>query len=289
MSVIKDETEWFSETLEERTAFSVRYVNKLYDEMSDFQRIEIYETEMMGRVLVLGGCFMVTQKDAFIYHEMLVHPVMMAAGNAKNVLVIGGGDGGTVTEIVKHAGVESVTLCEIDPMVVSACSEFFPVIASGLADPRVTVVNDDGAEYIRNRKGEFDAIFVDSTDPVGPGKALFEVSFYESIRDGLREGGAASFQTESPLFMEDVFAMSVSDLRGTFGKQHASPYLAVVPSYPGGLWSFTFCSVSRDPLKDAPEELPVGIANQLRYYDPAVHRAAFTLPVFVRKLLEPKK
>lgn len=289
MPVMKDENDWFSEAFEGQTAFSVRYTGKLYDEMSDFQRIEIYETETMGRVLVLGGCFMVTEKDTFIYHEMLVHPVMMVVGNAKNVLVIGGGDGGTVTEIVKHPGVESVTLCEIDPMVVSACSEFFPVIASGLADPRVTVVNDDGAEYIRNRKGQFDAIFVDSTDPVGPGKALFEISFYESIKDGLREGGAASFQTESPLFMEDVFAMSISDLRGTFGKQNAVPYLATVPSYPGGLWSFTFCSASRDPLKEAPLEVPAGIRDQLRYYDPAVHRAAFALPVFVRKLLEPKK
>lgn len=289
MSVIRDDKEWFSETLEERTAFSVRYVSKLYDEMSDFQRIEIYETEMLGRVLVLGGCFMVTQKDAFIYHEMLVHPVMMVAGNVRNVLVIGGGDGGTVTEIVKHPGVESVTLCEIDPMVVSACFEFFPVIASGLADPRVTVVNDDGAEFIRNRKGEYDAIFVDSTDPVGPGKALFEVPFYESIREGLREGGAASFQTESPLFMEDVFTMTVSDLRRTFGAQRAVPYLATVPTYPGGLWSFTFCSASRDPMAEAPEELPDSLKAQLRYYDSAVHRAAFALPLFVRRLLEPKK
>jgi spermidine synthase len=289
MSVIMDDTEWFSEKLHDRTAFSVRYTSKLYDEMSDFQRIEIFETETMGRVLVLGGCFMVTQKDSFIYHEMLVHPVMMVAGNVKNALVIGGGDGGTVTEIVKHPGVESVTLCEIDPMVVSACSEFFPDISAGLSDPRVTVVNDDGAAFIRNRKGQFDAIFVDSTDPVGPGKALFEVSFYESIRDGLRAGGAASFQTESPLFMEDVFAMSVSDLKGTFGKQNAVPYLATVPSYPGGLWSFTFCSVSRDPLRDAPAELPAATRDHLRYYDYAVHRAAFALPVFVRKLLEPKK
>lgn len=287
--MIRDASEWFSETFEERTAFSVRYVSKLYDEVSDFQRIEIYETEKLGRVLVLGGCFMVTQKDAFIYHEMLVHPVMTVVGNVRNVLVIGGGDGGTVTEIVKHPCVESVTLCEIDPMVVSACSKFFPIISSGLSDKRVTVVNGDGAEYIRNRKGEYDAIFVDSTDPVGPGKALFEVSFYESIRDGLRNGGAASFQTESPLFMEDVFSVSVSDLKGTFGQRGAFPYLATVPTYPGGLWSFTFCSGSRDPLQEAPEELPASLKEQLRYYDPAIHRAAFALPVFVRKLLEPKK
>lgn len=289
MSVILDDKAWFSETYNDRTAFSVRYASKLYDETSDFQRIEIYETETLGRVLVLGGCFMVTEKDSFIYHEMLVHPVMTAARDVRNVLVIGGGDGGTVTEIVKHAGVESVTLCEIDPMVVSACSEYFPIISSGLADPRVTVVNGDGAEYIRNRRGQYDAIFVDSTDPVGPGKALFEVSFYESIRDGLREGGAASFQTESPLFMEDVFAMSVSDLKGVFGTSGASPYLATIPTYPGGLWSFTFCSLSRDPMKEAPNELPSSLKDRLRYYDPAVHRAAFALPVFVRKLMEGRK
>ena len=134
MSLI--ESEWFTEMWEGQTAFSVRYSEKLFDRVSPFQRIEIFQTEGMGRVLVLGGCFMVTEKDSFIYHEMLVHPAMSVVPQARKVLVIGGGDGGAVTEAMKYPEVESVTLCEIDPMVVESCREYFPEISAGLSDPR---------------------------------------------------------------------------------------------------------------------------------------------------------
>jgi spermidine synthase len=280
------QAEWFTEIYGEATAFSVRYSRKVLDTNSAFQKIEIFDTDALGRVLILNGCFMVTEKDSFIYHEMLVHPAMEALSAPRRVLIIGGGDGGAVTEVVKYSTVESVTLCEIDPLVVESCREYFPEISQGLSDPRAQVVCEDGAAFVKNFTQEFDLVLVDSTDPVGPGVALFETSFYESIKKSLRRGGAAVFQTESPLFMGDVFSKTVRDLRLVFGSDAATPYLATIPSYPGGLWSFTFCSETVDPVRKEPWELPRELTRTLRYYNPHVHSAAFALPVFVGKMTE---
>jgi spermidine synthase len=277
--------EWFTEAFEDSTAFSVRCAERLFDQKSDFQRVEILSTEALGRVLVLDGCFMVTEKDTFIYHEMLVHPAMQAVSDPKRVLIIGGGDGGAVTEAVKYPGVESVTLCEIDPLVVEACRQFFPTLASGLEDPRVKVVHEDGAAYVRQFEDYFDVVLVDSTDPVGPGVALFETSFYDSVRRSLRKGGALVCQSESPLFMKDNFLLAVRNLTSAFGPQAVRTYLATIPSYPGALWSFTFCSEGVEPLGGERAVLPPFLQGRLQYYTPEVHRAAFALPVFVRDLI----
>lgn len=283
MSLKQDQ--WFTEAFEDRTAFSFRHTGIVYDKTSDFQRVQIFDSEVLGRVLVLDGCFMVTEKDSFIYHEMLVHPAMAVAREPRKALVIGGGDGGAVTELVKYPELQSVTLCEIDPMVVSACREYFPEISAGLTDPRVNVAHEDGSAFIRSFEAEFDVILVDSTDPVGPGKALFEVSFFEDIKRGLKPGGVAVFQTESPLFMEKVFSAAVRDLQKVFGTNEGRPYLAPIPTYPGALWSFTFCSLNRDPLGNAPNALRPELTKRLRYWTPEVHRASFALPVFVEDLI----
>ncbi len=281
-----DVAQWRTEIYENSTAFSVKYATTLFDGRSAFQRVEILDTDYLGRVLLLDGLFMVTEKDHFIYHEMLVHPAMHVVPDPRRVLVIGGGDGGTVTELVKHPGLQSVILCEIDEMVVSSCREFMPAVSSGLDDPRVETVFRDGAAFVREHPGEFDLILVDSTDPIGPGVVLFEEPFYESVKKALRKGGAAVFQTESPLFMERTFCTSVKRLRRVFGQRAALPYLTVIPSYPGALWSFTFCSELRDPLKEAPSAQPGYLDGKLRCYDAQVHSAAFVLPVFVREALE---
>jgi spermidine synthase len=279
------QSEWFTEIWKDQTAFSMRYSEKLFDRVSEFQRIEIFQTEGLGRVLILGGCFMVTEKDSFIYHEMLVHPAMSVLPHARKILIIGGGDGGAVTEAMKYPGVQSVTLCEIDPMVVESCLEYFPEISAGLSDPRAQVVNDDGAAYVARFEEEFDLVLVDSTDPVGPGAALFERTFYEAIKRSLRKGGVAVLQTESPLLMEKDFVKAVADLREVFGRPAVRPYLATVPSYPGGLWSFTFCSQDVDPVGQAPSN-PRLAGGDLQYYTPAVHCAAFALPALVERLIE---
>ncbi|MFH0821827.1 MAG: polyamine aminopropyltransferase, partial [Pseudomonadota bacterium] len=236
-----NETEWFVEAYEDQTAFAVRYTKELVDQAGPFQRIQVFQSTAMGRVLILNGCFMVTEKDAFIYHEMLVHPAMRTLTRPKRVLIIGGGDGGAVTEAVKYPGVESVTLCEIDKMVVDCCRDHFPEISRGLDDPRVKTVYDDGAAFVRNHEGYFDLIMVDSTDPVGPAQALYETDFYQAVKRGLTSEGIAVFQTESPLFMPAVFAEAEAKLKSVFGGPAVRPYFAVIPCYPGGLWSFTMC------------------------------------------------
>jgi spermidine synthase len=283
MSIKSDQ--WFSEIFGGTTAFSVLFSKKLYESKSLFQNIEVYETPTLGRVLILDGCFMVSEADGFIYHEMLVHPAMATVGNAKKVLVIGGGDGGAVTEIVKYPDVESCTLCEIDPMVVEVCREFFPHVSSGLSDPRVKIVNEDGAKFIQRFKREFDVVLVDSTDPVGPGEVLFQEPFYLAVKESLCRGGAAVFQTESPLFMRDVFVKAVKGLNATFGRDCARPFLSTIPSYPGALWSFTLCSEAFDPAHQKPQTLPSYLSTNLNYYNPEIHFSAFALPQFVRKML----
>ncbi|MEW6114245.1 MAG: polyamine aminopropyltransferase [Thermodesulfobacteriota bacterium] len=278
-----NEQEWLTEVFENRSAFALRYRAKLFDQASQFQRVQIFETEPMGRALILDGCYMLTERDAAIYHEMLVHPAMNVLSAPGDVLVIGGGDGGAVSQIVKYPQVRSVTLCEIDRMVVDACREFVPQIAVGLEDPRVQVLYQDGAAFVKAHTGEFDLILVDSTDPVGPAKTLYETSFYQSVKAALRDGGAAVFQTESPLFMTEVFFEAVGKLAGVFGDHGTYPYFATVPCYPGGLWSFTFCSDQVDPTTRPPSALSPDLEPTLEYYTDGIHRAAFAAPAFVRR------
>ncbi len=280
-----DDSRWFTEVYEARTAFSVKYTERVFQGASKFQKVEIFETDFMGRVLALDGLFMVTMRDHFIYHEMLVHPAMEVLSDPRKVLVIGGGDGGTVTELVKHPGLESIILCEIDEMVVSACREFMPEVSAGLEDPRVTTVFEDGAAFVRQHSSEFDLILVDSSDPIGPGVVLFDEPFYESVKGALKREAIAVFQTESPMFMEETFCRTVKRLRKVFRTRSARPYFAVMPSYPGGLWSFTFSSEVQDPLEDAPAELSPCLQGKLRYYDTRIHKAAFAMPVFVKEAL----
>ncbi len=278
-----NESSWLTEIYDGSTAFSVKYSGKLFDRESEFQRVEVFDTPVLGKVLILGGCFMVTEKDHFIYHEMLVHPAMSCLRSPKHALVIGGGDGGAITELAKYPGLESLTLCEIDPMVIDTCREYFPEVSKGLNDPRVTIVTRDGAAFVSEFRNHFDAIFVDSTDPVGPGEALFRTSFFESIKSALTQKGVAVFQTESPLFMANVYAKAVSDLRSVFGLANATPYVTVIPTYPGAMWSFTFCSETVNPLnQNNAGSAPSGLS----FYTEAVHKGAFALPPFASKLIK---
>ncbi len=280
-----NEKEWFTEAYENNTAFSVRFSKKLFETKSEFQKIGVYQTPVMGRVLSLDGCFMVTDKDSFVYHEMLTHPSMSMIAHPETALVIGGGDGGTITELVKYPSLKSITLCEIDAEVVSTCKKFFPEISSGLSDSRVKVVCLDGAAYVKTFQEEFDVILVDSTDPVGPGKALYELDFYRSVKKALKRGGVAAFQTESPLFMSTIFADTVKNLGSVFGADSAIPYLCVIPSYPGALWSFTMCSAEPMDLSRPCAGLTDEALKTLNFYSRRIHEAAFVLPNFVRELI----
>jgi spermidine synthase len=221
---------------------------------------------------------------------MLVHPPLFAHPNPKRVLIIGGGDGGSVREALRHAGVERVTLVEIDGLVVETCRKYFPALTSGLDDPRAEVLIQDGFAYLDDHQGQFDVILVDSTDPVNlaednqptPAAVLFTPDFYGKIQRALRPGGIAAFQSENPFYSGPVLRDMHRDLRAQFGK--VMLYLANVPTYPGGLWSFTVASDQVD-LHDLRIASPPEWTRQLKYFQPAMFPGILVLPRYVEQLI----
>ena len=265
------------------TRLGVKVKKTLFRGKSDFQEVMVFESEDWGRVLTLDGCFMVTERDEFVYHEMLSHPACMANGNVKTALVIGGGDGGTVREILKHDP-ERVDLVEIDKMVIDASREFLPSVAGKLSDPRVTINTVDGLKWGADRKNAYDVVFVDSCDPVGPGIGLFQAPFYKNVAASLKAGGIMVAQSESPHQHPDIIRTQYAELRKAF--KHEGMYLAHMPTYPTGCWSFAYCSndvsVEQGIERAAKATKPI----DTKYYNRDLHRGAFLLPNFAKKLVE---
>ena len=273
---------WFAERQTPSVQLACRVSRTLVRRRTAHHDLAILETEPFGRMLVLNGAIQLTLADEFVYHEMLAHVPLSAHPDPRRVLVVGGGDGGTVREVLRHPGVEEVVLAEIDGDVVEACRNYLPEVASALSDPRVHLAIGDGVRHVQEHPQAYDVILVDSTDPVGPATQLFGPAFVESCRRALRPGGLLAAQTESPFFHGDLIAASFGHFRSTF--PIARLYLAPVPTYPSGLWSFTVGSLGPDPARPVREEPTVRSAA--RYYTPEVHRAAFALPGFVRRLVE---
>jgi spermidine synthase len=272
---------WLTE--EHTPGYRVQWcVNRvLYRTQSRYQDIAIVELREFGRALILDGIVQTTVADEFHYHEMIAHVPLCAHPNPRSVLVIGGGDGGTVREVLKHSPVQHVVLVEIDEAVIEACREHLPELSAGLADPRVDIVIADGRKYLESCIDEFDVILVDSSDPIGPAADLFVADFYASIFTALKNDGLFVAQTESPLFYRDLFCRIVKNIRCLF--PIVRPYLTVVPTYTSGYWSFTVGSKKYDPERP----LRQVESGQLRCYGPAVHRAVFALPPVVSDLIPP--
>jgi spermidine synthase len=247
----------------------------LYNRKSAFQKIEIVENRDFGRVLFLDGLLQTTEKDEFYYHEMLVHPAMSSHPRPRNVLIIGGGDGGALREILRHP-VEKAWMVEIDGQVVEACRRHFGWIEEPLAGGRAELVIDDGNVFIRRTRETFDVILVDSSDPVGPSAVLHEEGFYRKLKSRLRPGGIIAAQAGSLVLHQDQHAAKARYLRKMF--KHARFYLGPVPTYPVGTWCYTFLSDAVDPTSARKLRIPAG----LKYYNPEIHRAAFALPNFLR-------
>ncbi|MEW6047813.1 MAG: polyamine aminopropyltransferase [Bacillota bacterium] len=274
---------WFTEKQLPALGITCRVTRALEVRKTEYQQLAVLETEPWGRMLVLDGMIQLTQADEFIYHEMLAHVPLAAHGRVRRVLVVGGGDGGTVREVLRHPGVEEVVLAEIDAEVVEVCRRFFPETASCLDDPRVRLSIGDGIAHVAEHPATYDAILVDSTEPVGRAVGLFSREFYASCRSALRPGGILAAQTESPFYNKELITRCSEAMRDVFGR--AWLYLAPVPTYPSGLWSFTVASLGPDPSRPAADD---GWAVPgLRYYSRAVHRAAFVLPPFVEALVAP--
>ncbi len=249
---------------------------RLLAEKSPYQKIEIFDTDFFGRVLFLDGLVQTTTKDEFFYHEMLVHPAMLSHPKPQEVLVIGGGDGGALREVLRYP-VNRAVLVEIDDRVVEACKKFFPGLSSALHDRRVQLEIADGNKHIRKSARKFDVIVVDSSDPVGPSAVLHQREFYVRLKGCLNPGGIVAAQAGSPLYYLGHLRKKIAFLRRLF--KFASFYLGPVPTYPGGLWCYVFLSEKINPLKRPKKEPPAG----LKYYNLDIHRAAFALPEFLRK------
>lgn len=280
---------WFTERHTPNVKFSIRVDSQLYSAQSDFQRIDIFESAEFGRFLTLDGYMMLTEKDEFIYHEMIVHVPMAVHAAVRRVLVIGAGDGGVVRELAHYPEIEAVDLVEIDPLVVEACQRFLPQTASHLADPRVHIHYEDGLKFVRRQTDAYDLIIVDSTDPFGPGEGLFTKEFYGNCCKALHPDGIMVNQHESPFYNQDALAMQRAHKRITQSFALSRVYQAHIPTYPSGHWLFGFSSQHYHPVKGlTPEAVARWQARQIptRYYTANLHRGAFALPAYVERLLE---
>jgi len=246
-----------------------------------YQDLAVIDTLQFGKMLVLDGMVQTTEKDEFVYHEMIAHVAMQAHPNPRDVLVVGGGDGGAIREVLKYSSVETATLVEIDEAVIEVSRKYLPDIAVGLSDPRVTVLVADGIEHVKQSTGKYDVILVDSTEPVGPAIGLFSEEFYRNIYRALKKDGIFVAQTESPFFNRDLIKDVYARIARVFPLTKL--YLASIPTYPSGLWSFTAGSKCYEPENGG--DKPV----KTKYYNKDVHQGAFRLPGFVRELLEEEK
>ncbi|WP_131923952.1 polyamine aminopropyltransferase [Hazenella coriacea] len=271
---------WYTEKQTKNHGITTKINKTIYHDQSEFQTLDVIETEEFGNMLVLDGMVMTTDRDEFVYHEMITHVAMNTHPNPQHVLVVGGGDGGAIREVLRYPTVTQAVLAEIDGKVIEASKEYFPQIASGLTDVRVDLQVADGIKHIQENKGKYDVILVDSTEPVGPAVGLFQKPFYEGIYEALKEDGIMVAQTESPWFNQDLIRQVFRDISNTFPVTRL--YTASIPTYPSGLWSFTIGSKKYDPLTVADSDLH---SFDTKYYRPEMHKALFQLPVFVQELL----
>lgn len=277
---------WYDETFDDQVRYGLRVEQVLYRGRSEFQEIEVIETSRWGRVLCLDGVFNTSDGDEWLYHEMLVHPAMVLAPRVARVLVVGGGDGGTIREVLRHHDVERCTLVEIDEEVVRVSKEYLPNHGTAWDDPRLTLEFRDGLKFVADAAPDsFDVILVDGTDPIGAGTVLFGERFLADCRRCLAPDGLFCIQSESPLLMPDAFAAIQGRLRGAFADVH--PYLGPVPIYAAGVWSYSLCGEDLSPGR--PNRERQGRLGGLQYYCPEVHDAAFALPPFVRRLIRGEK
>jgi spermidine synthase len=274
--------DWAHELHQETMLLGYKARRRLFSKQSPFQRVEVVETESYGKMLFNDGVVMISERDEFVYHEMIAHVPLFVHSRPRRVLVIGGGDGGTVREAIRHAPVEHCRLVEIDAAVVEACREHIPQTSAALEDPRVEVTIGDGVEFVARTAERYDLVLVDSTDPVGPAKPLFGPEFYANVHRVLESGGIVVSQAESPFFDLEQQRSLLEILGERFERVHLYNYANI--TYPGGLWSFSLAiKGGLCPLGDFDAARVASSGMRFRYYGPEVHRAAFVLPAFQRE------
>ena len=283
---------WFSEFHTPDVKHSIRVNKQLYSKQSDYQRIDIFETPEFGRVLTLDGNVMLTERDEFIYDEMIVHVPMAVHKEAKDILVIGAGDGGVVRELTRYDRVERIDLVEMDPQVVEACRAYLPGNACRMDDRRVHIYFENALKYIRRCEEEYDLIIVDSSDPFGPSEGLFTREFYGSCFNALKADGIMVNQQGSPFYAEDASAMQRSHKRIASTFPVSRVYQAHIPTFAAGYWLFGFASKKYHPIDDLDADAWKALNMRTRYYTARLHVGAFYLPAFLEEMLreveEPK-
>ena len=277
---------WFSELQTPNVKLSIRVDRQLYSGRSEFQRIDIFDSPEFGRFLTLDGYMMLTEKDEFIYHEMITHVPMAVHPCVKKVLVIGAGDGGVIRELTRYPEIEQIDLVELAQRVVGGCKNSLPQTACRFDDPRVHIYYEDGLKFIRRFENEYDLIIVDSTDPFGPGEGLFTREFYGSCYKALKEDGIMVNQHESPFYDEDATACQRAHKRIVESFPISRVFQAHIPTYPSGHWLFGFASKKYHPLKDLAEARWNLRGLGCKYYTTTLHKGAFYLPAYVEELLK---
>jgi spermidine synthase len=276
---------WYSERHTPHVEFSIKVDRQLYSGQSEFQRVDVFDSKEFGRFLTLDGYMMLTEKDEFIYHEMMVHVPMAVKPECKRVLVIGAGDGGVIRELVRYASVEHIDLVEIDPLVVEVCRQYLPQTACRLDDERVRIHYEDGLKYIRRFENQYDLVIVDSTDPFGPGEGLFTREFYGNCYKALTQDGIMINQHESPFYQEDAQAMQRAHKRIVESFPVSKVYQAHIPTYPSGHWLLGFASKGLHPVHDLNGVKWNTLGLGTRYYNTRLHAGSFALPTYVEALL----
>jgi spermidine synthase len=281
---------WFTDK-DDNQAVSLRHTgNVLFHEDSPYQKVRVLESYSHGKFLAINNMVMAAERDEFHYHEMIVHPALQLHGDPRRVLVIGGGDGGTIREVFKYPNIEKVVMVEIDEAVVRASKLHLPTLSCEFGNPKLELRIEDGLEYVKNARDEsFDAILVDGSDPVGPAEGLFTEAFYRDCHRVLKKDGVLVTQGESPMFHEKAFIELNRCLKGIFGKDRAHTLLFYMSTYPSGMWSLQLSTKgAKVPEKDFSAEKARAFAKEkkLKYYNEGMHVAAFMLPGFVQKMLK---
>lgn len=275
---------WYSELHQGKSGLTLKVDRIVESLQSEFQRIDVIENQDFGKLLVLYGSLMVADNDNNAYNEMLAHVPLFVHPAPAHVLIVGGGDCGVLTEVLKHPEVRQCTMCEIDEMVVQTARKHFPDLTIGLNDPRADLAFEDGKKFIETTDKKYDVILLDLSDPVGPAADLFQKDFYRQVAEHLNEDGILVPQTESPYFNQRTVAQLFRNLRAFFPLVRM--YTCFMPIYPSGYWSFGFASKKYDPVADFDRERYRRLRLKTRYYNDEIHQAAFALPQFVKEMLD---
>ena len=271
---------WFFEKSSTH-ARGFKILKTLFDKKSIYQNVKVVQTEDHGKMLINDEMIMTCERDEFIYHEMIAHVPLFTHPSPKKILIIGGGDGGTAREVLRHTSIEECVMIEIDSLVVEACKKHIPITAQSFDHPLLKLKFEDGAKYITQKENFFDIVIVDSTDPIGPGEVLFNLEFYKNVHKALKSNGLVVSQGESPFYDIDIQQKLLKIAGSLFS--YAGFYHYNNVTYPGGFWSFLFASKEYHPIKDFNAQRVIDSKMKFRYYSAEIHNSSFSQPQFIKE------